>query len=205
MSHGAPGVYTIFDPMRNETCKVYCHFDHKRQKSWTMVLSFTLSNNQKLSAKPFWMDTPYNEASPNRFKLYRMPLELMQNIRKLATEWRAVCNYNGTMSDRLDTVRGEFKTFDPLRNATTGSCQSVKYINIRGASCKDCTAKFFQSPTQFLHIDSTKSLTKSTTCTFKFQQGVVSSEDNFGFYRNINPNFSCSTRNDSTTSWWFGK
>ena len=164
-----------------------------------MVLSFTLSNKQKFSAKPFWVNSPYNDAATN-FELYRMSLEQMKNIRKHATEWRAICNYNATMLDHLDTVRGEFKIFDPLINVLTGSCKRIKYVNIRGTSCKDCTAKFFQSSTQFLHIDSSR----STTCTFQTQQGAATSEDNFGFYKNINPNFTCSSHADSTTSWWFG-
>ena len=168
--------------------------------SWTLVLSFALSNNNILAAKPFWKDTQYNNESP-QFKLYRMSLEQMKNIR--ATEWRAICMYNGTMSDRLDTVRGKFKDFNPLRNASSGHCVGVKYVNIRENYCKDCTVKFFQSSTQFLHIDNNNP--KSTTiCSLKDQNGAVQSEDNFGFYTHKNPKFKCSSSADSTTSWWFG-
>lgn len=170
--------------------------------SWTLVLSFALSNNDLLAAKPFWEDTPYNNESP-KFKLYRMSLEQMRNVRKKATEWRAMCMYNGTMSDRLDTVRGKFKDFDPLRNATSGHCVDVKYVNIRESYCKDCTVKFFQSSTQFLHIDNNNP--KSTkTCSLKDHNGAVLSEDNFGFYKHKNLKFTCTNHKDSTTSWWFG-
>lgn len=201
MSQGASGVYTIFNSERNKTYKVFCHFDHQRKMSWTLVLSFALSKNDILAAQPFWDDTPHDNESP-KLRLYRMSSEQMRNARKKAKEWRAMCMYNGTMSDRLDTVRGEFKDFDPLRGASSGHCIRVKYVNIRGSSCKDCTVKFFQTSTQFLHIDNNS---KSTICSFKNQHGYVPSEDNFGFYKHKNSKFTCSSSNDSTTSWWFGK
>ena len=153
MSQGRAGIYTIIDPMQNKTHKVYCHFDKKLQKSWTLVLSFSLANNKKVRDKPFWLDIPYKNTTPN-FKLYRLLLQQMNNTRKIAKEWTAICNYDGAILDRLDTVRGEFKKFDPMVNTDTGSCVNVKYINVRGKSCKECSAKFFQTSTQFLHVDS---------------------------------------------------
>ncbi|XP_028413736.1 uncharacterized protein LOC114536587 [Dendronephthya gigantea] len=198
MVHGAPGVYTIYNTAGNKTYNVHCHFDQKNQKSWTMVTSFAFSNNQHLSSSPFWVDKPYNEEAPN-FKLYRMSLKRMMKVRKLATEWRSICAYNGKMSDRLDSVRGEFKDLDPLKNVRIGSCKRVKYVNIRGTTCIDCTAKVFQTETQFFHIDSDK------TCTLPFPPDASTiSEDNFGYYRNVNPNFTCTSDGESTTSWWFG-
>ena len=201
LRHLPSGNYTIYDNA-GKPFAVWCHLDYDQNKAWTLMMSFATSNRKEdaIKKKPLYQDAPINNNKPNLNK-YRMSLARMSHIRTQSTYWTAVCNFNGTMSDRRDTVRGKFSEFDPMLYRKLGSCHTVKYINIRGHMCTDCASLWIQTSYKFIHIDS---YFYYYGCNFNYRTGAVYSEDNFGYYETINSNFGCTKDETSTTSWWFG-
>ena len=129
-----------------------------------------------------------------------MSLAQMKGVRNRSTMWRAVCNYDWLMIDRLDTVRGVFFVFNLFDQTFSGGCKEAEYLNVRGCECRKCTALWYQGKNMILHVDSGR----SSKCNLTAQTGSTASEDNFGFYYHVNKAFGCTRNNYSTTSWWFG-
>ena len=114
--------------------------------------------------------------------------------------WRAACSFPKYKSDIYrDYVRVRIKELDILTFNAEGACKKVDHINIRGHKASNITVPFWQSASFSFHTDSTKE-----RCKFNAARDSVNSEDNFGFYHKVNPNFRCTESEDSTTQYWFG-
>ena len=87
-----------------------------------------------------------------------------------------------------------------LPTGVDGACFLFKFINIRGHECVNCTVPLWNiNGTYPLHTD-----TYFHRCEFNGTEGVIKFEDNFGFYRAINPSHRCSSGPNSTTQFWLG-
>ena len=97
----------------------------------------------------------------------------------------------------------KFSDLDIMAFSGRGVCFPVEYLNIRGhAAGKNTTVPFWQvQDANFLHTDSSS----THGCEFKPDvSGAVASEDNFGWYSDVNVKFRCTAGDYSTTQWWFG-
>lgn len=70
-------------------------------------------------------------------------------------------------------------------------CGWFELVNIRGITCKNCTALTVYSEQYDFHTDSW--ITSPYFCDFNGQAGGVWTEDNFGCYKFRNPAFRCSS------------
>ena len=161
-------------------------------------LRYTNQDNIAPFKKPLNMSIPINEKSPN-YNMYRMTLTQMSNIKSHSTHWRVTCNT--AWVDYVDYLRVRFDDLDPLTFIGNGVCKKVEYINVRGHVGIGVTAAFWQvANKEILHHDSSVS-----HCSFgRPSGGYVPSEDNFGFYKDINRRFRCAQGDSSTTNMWFG-
>ena len=125
----------------------------------------------------------------------------MKSLKAVSTHWRATCSFDKHgINNYEDYVRGQFVEADILAFVGSGVCLKTELVNIRGHIGIHEKAKFWQSLSSFsLHIDSS-----NKGCQFDPTAGSVSSEDNFGYYVTVNPKFTCTMDEDSTTQWWFG-
>ena len=147
------------------------------------------------------MNDPINENSPNCFFFYRLAADRMKSLRDVSTHWRATCSFEKYgINHYKDYVRGRFADADIFAFIGSGACLKTELVNIRGHTGIQKTARFWQVLSTFLlHIDSSLK-----GCQFDPTAGSVSSEDNSGFYDNVNLKFTCTMNADSTTQWWFG-
>ena len=146
------------------------------------------------------MNDPVNENSPNWF-LYRLTFDRMKSLKAVSTHWRATCSFDKHgINHYKDYVRGRFSEADIFAYLGRGSCFKTELVNIRGHIGIHKTARFWQVLSKYLlHIDSSQ-----TGCQFNPTVGSVTSEDNFGLYATVNPKFTSTMNEDSTTQWWFG-
>ena len=116
-----------------------------------------------------------------------------------STHWRATCRYDTDGVVYTDYMRTSLAVCNiiTLPAAVSAKCFQFKFINIRGHECFNCTAPLWNSPV--LHTDS-----HHLICEFNATDGVVYSEDNFGFYSYENPLHRCSSDPNSTTQFWLG-
>ena len=126
-------------------------------------------------------------------------------LRDHSTHWRATCRYNTNGTVYTDYLRASFADFDIVRvtPTVTDSCQKYEFVNIRGNECVNCTSATWYRKGAFpLHIDSSRRL----GCDFDGKQSgdEVPNEDNFGYYRTVNPKFRCTSSPEATTQFWFG-
>ena len=193
------GFFTVYDN-QNNSIPVYCDMTSETHSAWTLVMSWSLRNNELFKAALLTVNTPVNEKTPN-WNLYRMTHAQMSSIQSHSTHWRSTCSFNTHAVDYTDYMRGNFRDFNILSYVGTGQCKKVDYINIRSNAATSTTARFWQSVHWMLHVDSSH-----TGCPFQVlaNRGATSSEDNFGFYGAVNPKFRCTASADSTTQYWFG-
>ncbi|XP_073249322.1 uncharacterized protein [Porites lutea] len=195
------GYYKIYDAAGNGFT-VFCDMETEPGAAWTLVTSWNFKNKlfRNFRITPLSINDPVNENSPNWF-LYRLTVDRMKSLRHVSTHWRATCSYDKYgINNYKDYVRGKFAEADIFAFLGAGVCLKTELVNIRGHIGIHKTAKFWQvAATYTPHIDSS---TKG--CQFDPTVGAVSSEDNFGFYHNTNPKFTCTMNGDSTTQWWFG-
>ena len=104
-------------------------------------------------------------------------------------------------TDFRDYLRGNFQDFNIFEFAETGTCKKVEYVNIRGHMGTDVTASFFQKLNKYtLHINTPG----KNICQFNAKTGAVSSEDNFGWYKDgLSTKFRCAATDESTTQYGF--
>lgn len=212
LEHGVfeDGFYWLFDDQYKRYV-AYCDLSSEPGAAWTLVMSWdvTVKDIPQFQSKAFMQDAPNNQNSPNWFS-YRQTLARMKDLRSRSTHWRATCAFDNMRRTRnkkahvdyKDYLRGKFSDFDVMTYVGRGKCLPVDYVSIRGhATGSGKTAQFWQIPdTYTLHIDSTAS-----GCDFKPNAGAVPSEDNFGYYGQINSrNFRCTIQSGQTTNWWFG-
>ncbi|XP_031559360.1 uncharacterized protein LOC116295620 isoform X4 [Actinia tenebrosa] len=192
-------VFTIITPKGPQ--EVFCDLRSEAGSAWTLVMSYQLQYSNKSNIAPFQkplnLNLPVNVKSPN-YNMYRMTLDQMTNIKSHSTHWRVTCN--SAWVDYNDYLRVRFADLDPLTFIGGGVCKKVEFINVRGHVGIEVTAAFWQiANKEILHHDSSAS-----HCSFGPSQGYAPSEDNFGFYKNINKKFRCSGGFSSTTNMWFG-
>ena len=122
----------------------------------------------------------------------------MTSVQNFTLLWRMTCSFATNGIDYRDYVRGKKQELDVIHFGGSKVCKTVEYVNVRGHSCSQCTANFYQPVGTNLHIDS------DTNCDFDSTSGAVFSEDNFGVYDNANFAFRCTESLESTTQVWFG-
>ncbi|XP_031559364.1 uncharacterized protein LOC116295622 [Actinia tenebrosa] len=204
LKRGETGSQVLTITTSNGPQQVLCDFKSEPGSAWTLVLSHQMEYRHKDTIAPFKQplntNLPVNEKSPN-YNVYRMTLDQMTNIKSNSTHWRVTCN--GAWVDYRDYLRVRFADLDPLTFMGSGVCKKVEYINVRGHVGIEVTVPFWQlannNYNEILHHDSSAS-----RCSFGATPGYISSEDNFGLYRFINPKFRCSASESSTSSMWFG-
>ena len=196
------GIYKLYDSNGNSYA-VYCDLKSEPGTAWTLVMSWSSRNRglSKFRSIPFKINAPVNETAQN-WNQYRLSLARMRSLQAYSTHWRATCSYPTHGIDFRDYLRGNFKDFDIVDYIGSGECKRVEYINIRGHVGKNLTVAFWQFLHEGLHTDS---WFLNTDCQIKvIKSGAVRDEDNFGWYRTLNPKFRCTKDNQSTTQWWFG-
>ena len=142
-----------------------------------------------------------NSFTWNKFRLSWMT---MNSTLSHSTHFRATCNFNTDGLVKTDYLRAKTTELNILL-LKGGACVTSEYINIRGYDCHNCLVYMIQHPTWHLHTDSHYG---GSNCQFKSaQNGSIGGggEDNFGYYGVVNPLHRCSSRNNSTTQWWFGE
>ena len=148
---------------------------------------------------PLYVDKPINEASP-KWNRFRLSLSKIKQLRVHSSHWRITCNYQMDGLVTTDYVRAKISDFDLIDFRGLGICRRVEYVNVRGHSCSDCDVSWWQDNNQIFHHDS-----GAARCGFDSSPGAVPSEDNFGFYASVNPNFRCTkSGQESTTNYWLG-
>ena len=193
------GTYNVYDS-QNNPFQVYCDFDSEVDFVWTLVQSFSLRNVNQFDRKRFVDDYPVNEETIN-WESYRLSLSRMQSIVGVSTHFRVTCNFADDGLVYTDYARAQLEGHD-LFGTWSGECRVYELVNIRGTECRDCTAATWQRAGYMWHINSY--LSASMGCEFNGTVGSVSSEQNFGRYRNKNPAHRCTFNVDSTTQYWIG-
>lgn len=107
------GVYQIQLGEQGQTKKVYCHFDHVNLEAWTLVLSYSLSNNNIFKWLALNQDHPFNEDNPV-FDKYRASLGLMTYLKETSALWRVTCNFDTKVND--DFMQSHFSSLDIMEN-----------------------------------------------------------------------------------------
>ena len=187
---------------QNNLFPVYCDFDSEPGYVWTLIQSFSLANNYQFKDYRFGVDHPVNEdGGMVNWDAYRLSLSRMQSIVDASTLLRATCNFPDDGLVYTDYARAKLKGHDLFGDwgHWVGHCRTYEVVNIRGIECQDCTAATWQTPGAW-QIDSATSI----GCEFDGSIGAVGSEDNFGYYYYTNPDFRCSSNQDSTTQQWIG-
>ena len=208
-----PGNYDVLNA-EMRPYEVFCDFELNSSMTWTLIQSYQLQNVEKFR-NSFFINTPVNSMTPT-WEAYRLSRNRMAMIRDDSTKWRMTCQYEVSNRKELykDYVRGANEEIDIL-TYDNEQCVKLEYLNIRGKSCSDCTARVLQSHTHNhtgylypLHIDT--STWRSFGCSFG-RYGVAcfipkdaGTEDNFGYYYCVNSDHRCSATKDATSQTWFG-
>eukprot|EP01083_Nonionella_stella_P025968 71507_1 len=170
--------------------------------------SFSLSDGSDLnvsnvSIQSMFDDFPVHDISLNTLHSYRWSKPQIVDIHQHGTTYLLItCNFDISMTQ--DYVFTQFfseflwdSVVEPPNN-----CFHVESVNIRGHECADQTVNFWSlSEEMHFHINSDQCFCECCP----WNNGSILNEDNFGFYSNINPNFSCSADEDSTTNYWIGE
>ena len=194
------GIYKIYDNDGN-SFPAYCDLKSEPSVAWTLVMSLS-KENRLISAfrnAVLQINAQENDNSPN-WDRYRLSLGRMRSLQVHSTHWRATCSYPTYGIDYRDYIRGNFKDFNIVDFLGNNKCKRVEYVDIRGHNGTNLTVPFWQQKNSWiLHI-----VSSSHRCEFSASVGAVDSEDNFGFYGEINQKFRCTQADNSTTQWWFG-
>ena len=142
--------------------------------------------------------------SPN-WQAYLIKRHYLVWLRDHSTHWRATCRYDTDGTVYTDYLRASFEDFDIVKVTpkVDSSCQKYERVNIRWNECANCTAgTWYRKDDSPLHIDSSK----RRGCEFDGSQrgDAVGSEDNFGYYQDVNSKFRCTSSLEATTQFWFG-
>ena len=166
---------------------------------WTLIESFSLENKDIYKSKPFYEDLPRNENTPKNFEDFRLSLNKMEYLIDISTEVRAGCNME--INPSKDYVFFDLSELNILTFQGDGKIIKTGKLNIRGNVYENENIKWWQESlssygtTIHLHIDSSSNNLPNS----------IYSEDNFGFYKDsstINPEFSCTSSQSSTTNWY---
>ena len=188
------GIYKI-NPDGNNEFEVYCDMITDGG-GWTLIESFSLENKDIYRDGAFYEDLPRNENIPKNFEDFRLSLSKIEDLVYISTEVRAGCNME--INPSKDYVFFDLSELNILTYQEEGEYKKTKRLNVRGNNYKNEDIRWWQksnSNSRHLHIDGTLNQIPNS----------VSSEDNFGFYKDssaINPEFSCTSSQSSTTNWY---
>ena len=194
--------------------QVYCDFDSEEGIAWTLIESFSISNEALLLTFPFFIDHPLNEAKVN-WDLFRLSKTTMQDISSRSTFWRATCSYPIYGVDFRDYIRVRISVLDPTvfvggLTYNSEACIQIDLLDIKGSRCLNCTTTIFQVADQMLHVGpfwgrvyhgcSFNSLSIEYMC------GNGEFSRLLGVYGPCSdPSYRCSETPSSTTQFWFGE
>ena len=199
------GVYELFDPANMSMYEVFCDAISEKGFVWTLIESFSFRNNNEFADKAFYKEYPVNQEAFTWSK-FRLSLSRMITTAKRSTHVRATCNFNTEELKYRDYLRAKLNDIDVMRILNFDGCKKYEFISIRGYNCSNCTAQFAQTDNWHAHTDSFYGskigcqFTSQSTGAVKLKGG----EDNFGWYKVVNPVHRCVSSDDSTTQWWFG-
>jgi len=192
-------VYTIKRFANDSGFHVYCDFTDPN-RTWTLIESFSLANNNIFMGKSFASDFPHNVHDPLNWSGYRLGKTEMMHVYSKSTLFRATCQFPEKNSSLTpDLVRGRLSDLNPFSSEISSQCHTFDYINIGGTDCESCTSPVYKLLTEHIHMDTSY----NTGCSFKHQSDVTGA-DYFGFYMSRSHSFTCTTTPQSTTQWWFG-
>ena len=194
------GYYSIID-QSGSSLTVYCDFESEPGSAWTLVMSWSLQNNNlpAFQTTTLTENALVNEKTPN-WNAYRQSKNAMDLLKSQSSHWRATCSFNKMKFDYRDYVRGSFKEFDITTFLGDNQCKKVEYIDIRGHIGYQTTVAFWQRESAYLvHTDSSH-----RSCLYGGSPGSVGQEDNFGYYYYYNKKFRCTSDPSATTQYWFG-
>ena len=198
-------VYQLFDSKTISLYEVFCDANSEKGFVWTLIESFSRRNKNEFAKKPFYKGYPITQDAFTWSK-FRLSLPRMIVTANRSTHVRATCNFNTEELQNRDYFRAKLSEIDVMRLNFDG-CKKYEFISIRGYNCTNCTAHFVQRDFWHAHTDS--HWAPSIACQFTSPSGdAVKSdggEDNFGFYKAVNPVHRCVSNDDSTTQWWFGE
>jgi len=137
------GYYSIID-QSGSSLTVYCDFESEPGSAWTLVISWSLENNNLPAFRSTSLtdDAPVNEKTPN-WIVYRQSKKAMDLIKSQSSHWRATCSFNKVKIDYRDYVRGKVADFDITTYLGNGQCKTIEYVNIRGHVGYRTTVGFF--------------------------------------------------------------
>eukprot|EP01083_Nonionella_stella_P130890 397379_1 len=161
---------------------------------------------------PMHQSCPFNEydlETAETAKLYRWSLDRMISYRNHSIHSSFdeqsyllfTCNMDLTVT--RDYMLMPFNE-DFVTKSFAEGCYQIKQANIRGYECENNVGNFWNRDDlnkYHFHLDS--GLCKCGGCC-SWQTGSVNFEDNFGYYINTNPSFSCTASSTSTTEYWIG-
>ena len=198
-------VYSLYDPTTKTLYQTFCDFTSETGFVWTLLESFSLANNNHFKGQAFYKDYPVNQNS-FKWNKFRLSLPIMNSMLSHSTHFRATCNFTDGLLTK-DYLRGKTTELNILL-LNGGPCVTLEYINIRGHEGYSVSVWMIQNkPPQSSHIH-TDSHNGGSYCQFNSaQNGSIGGggEDNFGFYATFNRKHRCSSRDSSTTQWWFGE
>ena len=168
--------------------------------------SFSLSSgafNATLSSQAMFDDFGENEQDlTNLHESYRWNKDRILSMHEFdKTYLFMTCNFDISMSKDyvLTKFYSEFLWDSDI--GTDNNCYKVEYSNIRGYQCDSQSVNFW-SLSKNMHFRIDSHFCHCQCC--QWNNGSVASEDNFGFYKNFNPEFACSATDASTTNYWLG-
>ena len=184
----------------------YCDFGSETGMAWTLIESFTFSNNNSTyQEKPFYVDRAVNEASFN-WASFRLSLSHMQDISDHSTHIRATCNFSPSAGvNYTDYLRLKLSEINTL-TFKGEKCVTVEFFSFVGSSCSTCSLMFYNNQAWSLHphIDCFYSPKACSTSAFPVPGCTATGQDLFGYYKYVLHTHGCSSSPSAKTQWWFG-
>jgi len=197
------GLQTIYRLDTGAELTVYCDFTTPNQ-AWTLIESFTFSNNWMYKSKPLHIDFSRNIHYPSEFfQDFRLPLDTMKYLSSRSIQFRATCKFPsrtaaGENLKNRDFLLGSLKEYDMTNRGHFTGCVTYEYINIRGQEYFNQSAFTFHNIDAHIHIEPDVG-----SCGFVVPDKIAG-EEFFGFYNPQNTKFLCVESSGTTTNWWFG-
>lgn len=199
------GSYEIHNNETNDSIKVYCIFDYKRNFSYTLIESASRYNMKNFLNEPFFDNVSHNMHNVDHYRhsLYRLSLPWMNFLVSTSNYLFSTCNFqtNFTRDWVLISLNG---MKNPFQKTLSDSCVEVESINVRGNDCSKNTVEMLQTTCHLYVATGNNTENKDCTCYRSLVVGSAYREQNFGYYNHWNTNFSCTANDDSTTNWWLG-
>ena len=185
----------------------YCDFGSETGMAWTLIESFSFSNEATFKQKGFLVDWTVNEASFN-WASFRLSLNRMHDISNHSTHVRATCNFSHSAGvNYRDYLRLKLSEINPL-TFKGEKCVTFEFVSITGSNCSNCSLRIYQrsgSVSQHhLHMDCHYSVARCPGSTPPVPGCTQTGEDLFGYYGFVLPTHGCSSSPSATTQWWFG-